>query len=956
MAATLMRLTTVCFFSLFWLWGLCQPSLTLAGTTDLGDFEQGTSGWVLSLAKPGASFTTTTSAKPASGALMTPKSGAFFGLLSLKRQTQTGAVQLNYKFKAEKGDNISGWVFYLPGFGFTSSHPIGQLQIMRSDGFRLRELYYSDDSTGSGWRRFEYSFAESGAFELQARAQPGPFADTLFGMDGIVIEAPDREPPKVTAPADIVLTLKGGSAGIKKDDARIQAFLAGASAIDDQDGPLRVSVLHTPELFPEGVTEIHFQATDQAGNMGEAVARVTVEGDITAPEISIPDPLTIIIKTGGTGVAASDPRIQKFLKSTKAIDAMDGEIPLTHSQLPDPVPVGKARVFFMATDLSGNTGKGAGEIRVQENHPPEPQTDFAQTQEGTRVLIDVLANDIEVDGQKLKIRLAAPPVNGVYIIADDKKAIWYVPYEGFTGDDTFSYEVDDGFGGSAEARVQVHVTNKPETDSPTIARVSNTAPIARYDFVPVFYGKTAILDVLQNDSDPDNDRIGIIALTQPDTASVELLKDGRIKLVHNHDDKGYDDSFTYTLSDFHGGTSVGVVTMITHFEPRIDIIESPRFICDQQPSLEKQPQHSYHPGKDILNGLPFHTMDVFTKEDAEAIAPDLRAIDIGGTLWVKGGVTSTIYPDDPEHPRMKYQPLVSTSTSLYPWNESNIHRTGVSEWGEQNTHWEYAQINCVWGLRVPPFDGYTRDFIRNGRISGRGTHIGVAVKAQIFLYDNAKDARLNLEFEKERGPGRFDIGDAGDLVTSVGFEPAKEAGAGYDQAWLADAGGESSFFFIARKCRAFFHVEVALVIRDRGDAGFHIRTNAGPYALDLNIVGRKFIKQLAENVKQVRNAFRIRHPHKDMHYPISMDYIPAPVPAIKPLPMVSPDNPGPGQGGILPGEEELEQLRILQLQRLGERFHLLPEDKKQELLGRLRALSPQQQQQLPESLKELINK
>jgi hypothetical protein len=333
----------------------------------------------LSLAKPGASFTTTTSVKPTSGELMTPKSGAFFGLLSLKRQTQTASVQLTHEFKAEKGDNISGWVFYLPGLGFQFSHPIGQLQIMRSDGFRLRELYYSDDSAGSGWRRFQYSFVESGAFELQAMVQPGLFADTLFGMDGIVIEAPDREPPKVTVPADIVLTLKGDSAGIKKEDARIQAFLAGASAVDDQDGLLRVSVLHTPELFPEGVTEIHFQATDQAGNQGEAVARVTVEGDTTAPEISLPDPLTIIIKTGGTGVSASDPRIQKFLKSTRAIDAMDGEISLTHSQLPDPVPVGKTKGFFMATDLSGNTGKGAGEIRVQENHPPEPQADFTQT-------------------------------------------------------------------------------------------------------------------------------------------------------------------------------------------------------------------------------------------------------------------------------------------------------------------------------------------------------------------------------------------------------------------------------------------------------------------------------------------------------------------------------------------------------------------------------------------------
>jgi len=47
---------------------------------------------------------------------------------------------------------------------------------------------------------------------------------------------------------------------------------------------------------------------------------------------------------------------------------------------------------------------------------------------------------------------------------------------------------------------------------------------------------------------------------------------------------------------------------------------------------------------------------------------------------------------------------------------------------------------------------------------------------------------------------------------------------------------------------------------------------------------------------------------------------------------------------------------MLKLQRPGERFYLLPEEKREQLLDRLRALSPQQQQQLPESLKELINK
>jgi hypothetical protein len=87
--------------------------------------------------------------------------------------------------------------------------------------------------------------------------------------------------------------------------------------------------------------------------------------------------------------------------------------------------------------------------------PPVAADDIANTGMDTAVVVPVLANDTDVDGDTLTVTDVGAPSNGT--AATSGTAITYTPLPGFTGTDGFSYTVSDGQGGIAVAQVTVTV-------------------------------------------------------------------------------------------------------------------------------------------------------------------------------------------------------------------------------------------------------------------------------------------------------------------------------------------------------------------------------------------------------------------------------------------------------------------------------------------------------------------
>ena len=122
--------------------------------------------------------------------------------------------------------------------------------------------------------------------------------------------------------------------------------------------------------------------------------------------------------------------------------------------------------------------------------------DTATTDEDTPVTIDVLANDSDPDSDPLTIIAASVPAaqGDVDVVGNQ---LVFTPAENFTGTATISYTVSDGNGLTDTATVAVEVGGV------------NDAPDAVNDTAETAFETPVTIDVLANDSDPENDPLTV---------------------------------------------------------------------------------------------------------------------------------------------------------------------------------------------------------------------------------------------------------------------------------------------------------------------------------------------------------------------------------------------------------------------------------------------------------------
>ena len=94
-------------------------------------------------------------------------------------------------------------------------------------------------------------------------------------------------------------------------------------------------------------------------------------------------------------------------------------------------------------------------ILTVENNPPVALDDSASCDEDDSVSIPVLANDSDPDGDSLSIQSVGSPAHGD--ASRSGAQIVYTPDPDYCGDDTFTYTVSDGGGGTDKATVSVTV-------------------------------------------------------------------------------------------------------------------------------------------------------------------------------------------------------------------------------------------------------------------------------------------------------------------------------------------------------------------------------------------------------------------------------------------------------------------------------------------------------------------
>ncbi|GGC02122.1 peptidase M11 [Marinobacterium zhoushanense] len=182
------------------------------------------------------------------------------------------------------------------------------------------------------------------------------------------------------------------------------------------------------------------------------------------------------------------------------------------------------------------------------NSAPVAQNDSASTDYEKAVIIDVLNNDSDPDGDALAVTLVSN-LNGSALINSDG-TISFTPAKGFSGTETFNYSISDGQGGSASATVSVDVAAAP---------VTNSAPVAQNDTASTDYEQAVIINVLGNDSDPDGDALTV---TQVNNLNGSALINANGTITYTPA-KGFSGTvtFSYSISDGQGGSASATVNV-----------------------------------------------------------------------------------------------------------------------------------------------------------------------------------------------------------------------------------------------------------------------------------------------------------------------------------------------------------------------------------------------------------
>ncbi|HGY9571672.1 TPA: Ig-like domain-containing protein, partial [Vibrio harveyi] len=257
----------------------------------------------------------------------------------------------------------------------------------------------------------------------------------------------------------------------------------------------------------------------------------------------------------------SDPENDQLTITNASVPAEQGTVAIVDGKLvftPAENFNGDATISYTISDGQLTDDATVAVTVNPVNDAPVAVNDTVSTDEDTAVTIDVLANDSDPENDQLTITNASVPAEqGTVAIVDGK--LVFTPAENFNGDATISYTISDG---QLSDDATVAVTVNPVDD----------APVAVNDTVSTDEDTAVTIDVLANDSDPENDTLTITAASVPAEQGTVTIVDGKLVFTPAENFNG-DATISYTISDgqLSDDATVAVTVNPVNDAPTIDV-------------------------------------------------------------------------------------------------------------------------------------------------------------------------------------------------------------------------------------------------------------------------------------------------------------------------------------------------------------------------------------------------
>jgi len=219
--------------------------------------------------------------------------------------------------------------------------------------------------------------------------------------------------------------------------------------------------------------------------------------------------------------------------------------------IPNPGFTGSETIVFQVEDEHGGIAFGVIIINVSDTPPgPEPVNSSAlEAKDQTLFIPSNTPVDIEVETESsetnpfLLFSIVDAPKNGT--VSGNGPDYRYVPEPGFSGTDTFVYQVQDQNGNVSLATVTIVIQNSPpeaNDQSHTIDEDTN-------------------LPLTLTGSDPEDDPLTCTLNTEPQHGTVIVNEDCSAEYVPDPDYNGTD-FFEFTMTDPFGASDIGRVDIL----------------------------------------------------------------------------------------------------------------------------------------------------------------------------------------------------------------------------------------------------------------------------------------------------------------------------------------------------------------------------------------------------------
>ncbi|HEY9025053.1 MAG TPA: tandem-95 repeat protein, partial [Burkholderiaceae bacterium] len=275
---------------------------------------------------------------------------------------------------------------------------------------------------------------------------------------------------------------------------------------------------------------------------------------------------------------------------------------------------------YTITDGSGQTSTATVTINVAAINPTAANDAFTVTQNGASPTLSVKSNDTPVSGETNTWAVKTNPTHGTLTPAADFATtgnFTYTSNNNYTGTDTFTYTITDGSGHTSTATVTLTVVKEfaPVATADTYTATENTLLVLNGAAGAANHAPTT------NDTDSNGDALTVTkingatfdathpaTITSGSTTAGTLTMDANGVISFNPATNFTGSaSFTYTISDGHGGTSTATDTITVSAgtdEPTVSVSSVGRWLFNENTGTSTTDAYNGNTGtlKDVNTG------------------------------------------------------------------------------------------------------------------------------------------------------------------------------------------------------------------------------------------------------------------------------------------------------------------------------------------------------------------